>query len=227
MFPYRDNFVPLGRIWSVYAICGLMIAMFLIENVSASAKFEIENYLPFYPLYFSEHPAVSLYRLISASFVHGDFFHIAGNVLFFIVFGRTLESLFGSLTFLWVFPLLGVAGFLVQWALMPNLNAPVLGSSGSIAALMGAYFVLFPKAKIRFLIIFGIFFKRITLPAWLFLPYWIGLQLISLVMGSDDGVAYGVHVGSFFAGLLAAMVWKVAYYGAEDQLNEFKDRSFA
>ena len=204
-----------------------MIFLFLFENFDSGIKSQMEYYLPFYPLYFSEHPVLSLYRLISASYVHADFFHIAGNVLFFIVFGRTLESLFGSLTFLWIFPLLGVAGFLVQWALMPNLNAPVLGSSGAIAALMGAYFVLFPKAKIRFLVIFGVFFKRVTLPAWLFLPYWIGLQLISLVLGGDDGVAYGVHVGSFFAGLIAAMVWKVAYYGADDHLNEFKERTSA
>jgi membrane associated rhomboid family serine protease len=111
--------------------------------------------------------------------------------------------------------------------MMPNIGSPVLGSSGAIAALMGAYLALFPKAKIRFLLIFVILFKRITVPAWLFLPYWITLQMLSIISGDNDGVAYGVHAGSFFAGLIAAMIWKVSYYEADDRLSEFKERSFS
>lgn len=227
MFPYRDNFISGRRLWSVYVICAVMIAIFIPEAIYGDARDAFERNLSFYPVDFSEHPMLSLYRLVTASFIHADIFHLAGNVLFFVVFGRTLESLFGSLTFLLVFPILGVAGFLVQWAMMPNLISPVLGSSGAIAALMGAYLALFPKAKIRFLIILGVFSKRVTVPAWLFLPYWITLQLISIISGDNDGVAYGVHAGSFFAGLIAAMIWKVSYYDAEDRLSEFKEHSFS
>lgn len=227
MFPYRDNFVSARRLWSVYIICIIMAAIYACGYIGDIQKIFIDQNLSFYPMYFSEHPALSIYRLVTASFVHADLWHLAGNILFFFVFGRTLESLFGSIPFLLIFPILGVAGFLVQWVLMPNVDAPVLGSSGAIAALMGAYLALFPKAKIRFLVIFIVFFKRVTVPAWLFLPYWITLQLISLITGDNDGVAYGVHAGSFFAGLIAAMIWKVSYYDAEDRLSEFKEHSFS
>ena len=227
MFPYRDNFVSDKKLWSVYVICAIMVAIYGVDAIFFPAGKIIATNSSFYPLYFSEHPALSFYRLITASFVHADIFHLAGNILFFVVFGRTLESLFGSLTFLLVFPLLGVAGFLVQWVMMPNVGSPVLGSSGAIAALMGAYLALFPKAKIRFLLIFVVIFKRITVPAWLFMPYWITIQIISIISGDNDGVAYGVHAGSFFAGLIAAMIWKVSYYEADDRLGEFKERSFS
>jgi membrane associated rhomboid family serine protease len=227
VFPYRDNFASGSKLWSVYVICAIMVAIYATEVVVSPESRLIEESFSFYPIYFSEHPALSSYRLVTASFVHADIFHLAGNILFFVVFGRTLESLFSSLTFLLVFPLLGVAGFLVQWAMMPNVGSPVLGSSGAIAALMGAYLALFPKAKIRFLLIFFILFKRITVPAWFFLPYWITIQMISIISGDNDGVAYGVHAGSFFAGLIAAMIWKVSYYEADDRLSEFKERSFS
>ena len=227
MLPYKDSLFCGQRIWSSYVLCALMISLFLISILMRHIHIDLHRYLSFYPILFSEHPILSLYRLVTASFMHWDIFHLIGNLLFLVVFGRTMESLFGSQAFFWAFPLLGIAGYLVQWALMPDATGPVLGSSGAIAALMGAYLVLFPRAKIGVVLIFWAFFKRVTIPAWLFLPYWIATQLLSLALGGDNGIAYGVHVGSFFAGLIAAMMWKVAYDDAEDKLSQFTERSFS
>jgi membrane associated rhomboid family serine protease len=85
---------------------------------------------------------------------------------------------------------------------------------------------LFPGARIRMILFLGLVWKRFTVPAWVFLPYWIGLQLLSIAMGSQDGVAYAVHAGSFAAGAIGAIIWKTSYMGADEKLATFKRESF-
>ena len=180
----------------------------------------------FISLLFSIKPFLSSYRLITASALHSDFFHLAGNCLFLVVFGRTLERLFGARLLLLLFPALGIAGFLAEWALHADSPVPVIGASGAIAALMGAYLPLFPEARIRMVVFLGWFWKRFTVPAWVFLPYWIGLQLLSIALGSQDGIAYVVHAGSFAASAMGAIIWKTSYMGADEKLATFKRESF-
>jgi len=226
MFPYSDNLVAGGRAWAVLALVVLLslinLPLFFVESWRAAAI----STLAFDPLRFSLHPLVESYTLVTASALHGDIFHLAGNCLFLVVFGRTLERLLGPGLVLGLFPTLGVAGFLLHWALYPDSAAPVIGSSGAVAALMGAYLPLFPGARIRMVVFFGLFWKRFTVPAWVFLPYWGGLQLISLALGSQDGVAYAVHAGSFAAGVIGAIVWKTSYPFAEEKLTAFTSTSF-
>tara|TARA_B100000315_G_C14485793_1_gene545125 strand:+ start:737 stop:979 length:243 start_codon:yes stop_codon:yes gene_type:complete len=76
------------------------------------------------------------------------------------------------------------------------------------------------------IVFYGWFWKRFSVPAWVFLPYWAGLQLISLVLGSQDGVAYAVHAGSFAIGAIGAIIWKTSYPFAEEKLTEFTSTSF-
>jgi membrane associated rhomboid family serine protease len=143
------------------------------------------------------------------------------------VFGRSLERLFGLPIFFVAFPFLGIAGLLAHWSLFPASRAPVIGASGAIATLMGAYLALFPAVRMRMVLFLGIFFKRFQVPAWAFLLYWGALQVLSLMFGSggEDNVAYAVHVGGFAVGVLSAVVWKVTYPFAEERLlNSFKWR---
>src|SRR5665213_2503207 len=137
--------------------------------------------------------------VVTASFVHGDVFHVTGNCLFLWVFGRSLERLFGWRLMLITFPFLGVAGFLVQWATDPASPGPIIGASGAIAVMLGAYLALFPRARMRMIVFWLPFWKRFSVPALVFLVYWIGLQLLSFAVGDGqlDGVAYAVHVGGF------------------------------
>lgn len=226
MFPYRDNLVagawPLGIALLIAILSLLNVPLFLSPEWHAKAVASGG----FIPLLFSFKPFLSSYRLITASALHADFFHLAGNCLFLAVFGRTLERLFGLRLLLLLFPVLGIAGFLAEWAMHADSPVPVIGASGAIAALMGAYLPLFPGARIRMIVFLGWVWKRFTVPAWVFLPYWIGLQLLSIAMGSQDGVAYTVHAGSFAAGAIGAIIWKTSYMGADEKLATFKRESF-
>jgi membrane associated rhomboid family serine protease len=227
MFPYADNLT--GR-YRAPVVWTLIIVMLVIEAVGYGLDIHRELIVGFgfTPLLFSVHPWSSAYALVTASFVHSDIFHVAGNCLFLWVFGRSLERLFGWKVFALLFPFLGIAGFLTQWIAEPASPVPVVGASGVIATLLGAYLALFPHARMRTVIMYLPFWKRITLPAWAFLGYWIGLQLFSLAWGSGqlDGVAYAVHVGGFALGVFGAAVWKTSYPMAEELLLEFVRTSF-
>jgi len=226
MFPYRDNLIHGG--WSIGVVC--LVVVLCIINLPLFLFPEFHDVVVsaggFVPILFSEHAFQSSYRLITAAILHGDIFHLAGNCLFLVVFGRALERLFGFRLLLILFPILGIPGFIAEWAMHAASPAPVIGASGAIATLMGAYLPLFPHARIRMLLWLGWLWKRFTLPAWVFLPYWMGLQLLSIASGTYDGIAYAVHAGCFAAGVIAAIVWKTAYIGADVKLEGFKEISF-
>jgi membrane associated rhomboid family serine protease len=175
------------------------------------------------PIEFSIHPWMSILTLAASVFLHGGVMHLLGNLLFLWVFGRTLEGLFGHRKFLIAFPLLGMAGNLVHWAIYPNSDIPVIGASGAIAALMGAYFGLFPRARVRILFWLAVPLGIWTPRAWLVLSAWIALQLFSVLTGEGEvsGVAYAVHVGGFVVGLVAAIIWKVQSIGGEEKLTAY------
>ena len=112
MFPYRDNLIAGGRAWAVLILLVFLsvinLPIFVLESWHSASI----TAFGFHPLWFSLHPFVESYTLITASVLHGDVFHLAGNCLFLVVFGRTLERLLGSGLVLALFPALGVAGFL-------------------------------------------------------------------------------------------------------------------
>jgi membrane associated rhomboid family serine protease len=226
LFPYRDNLAPAGwptgTVVLIAGLCLVNVPLFIWPALHAKAV----ALGGFIPLLFSFKPLLTSYRLVTAAVLHGDIFHLAGNCLFLAVFGRTLERLFGTRRLLLLFPALGVAGLLLEWAIHAESPVPVIGASGAVAALMGAYLPLFPKARLRMILFVGWFWKRFTVPAWVFLPYWIALQLLSIATGSQDGVAYAVHAGSFCAGAIAAIMWKTSAAGAEDRLGRFTAESF-
>ena len=228
LLPYGDSLTA-GRafigVWLLLAILlSLDVPAFLVPGLEV---WSVDN-LGFVPAYFSISPWSHIYTLITSALVHGDIFHLLGNCLFLWVFGRSLERLFGLPLFLLTFPFLGVVGLLAQWALYPASGAPVIGASGAIAVLMGAYLTLFPGARMKMVLFLGVAFKRFQVPAWLFLLYWGGLQILSLLLssGSHDNVAYAVHIGGFAAGAMAAMIWKVSYPFAEERLAAFVQTAF-
>lgn len=227
MFPYADNLTQGFRSPAVWALLMGMIVVTGADEFSGLHWTLIRD-LGFTPIQFSVYPWRNLHSLITASFLHADVFHLAGNCLFLWVFGRSLERLFGSWRFAMVFPFLGVMGFIVHWLLAPSSRIPVIGASGAVSSLLGAYLVLFPQARMRTLILHLPLWKRITLPAWAFIGYWGGLQLISLLLGSGhvDGVAYAVHVGAFAFGTMAAAIWKTTYPDADEELEAFVRTSF-
>src|SRR3954453_16482078 len=155
---------------------------------------------------FHKSPVLSV---LTAMFLHGSWLHLLGNMLFLFVFGNNVEDRLGRLRYLAFYLVCGYAATYGFAALNPSSTQPLVGASGAIAGVLGAYFVLYPRAKVLSLLTF-FFFLPIRLPAWLVLGSWFVLQYISLranQAGSGSGVAYLAHVIGFVLG--AALCWQL------------------
>jgi membrane associated rhomboid family serine protease len=143
--------------------------------------------------------------ILFAMFMHGGLLHIAGNMLFLWIFGNNIEDSMGRLRFLAFYLLGGLAATLAQVAVDPSSTTPTLGASGAIAAVLGGYALLYPRARVVTLVILIIFVTVIELPALLVLGGWFLLQLAdaSTQPLGGGGVAYFAHIGGFVFGLLA------------------------
>ncbi len=150
--------------------------------------------------------------LLTSLFLHGDFLHIAGNMLFLFIFGPAVEARFGHGRFLWFYLTAGIAAGLAMVWMQPASPMPVVGASGAIAGVLGAYFVLYPRAKIVTLIPFFIFVEIIEVPAVLYLLLWFAVQLYAGLQSvgghgaTVGGVAWWAHVGGFLFGIALAPV---------------------
>lgn len=150
----------------------------------------------------------NLWTLFTSMFLHGGFFHIIGNMLYLWIFGDNIEDAFGHFWFLLVYLFTGLVGSLLQIALMPGSSIPTIGASGAISGVMGAYFVLFPRARVLTLVPVFFFIRLIYLPAPLLLGFWILIQVLNgcgSVPGTG-GVAYFAHIGGFAAGIILGLV---------------------
>ncbi|MGD8564429.1 MAG: rhomboid family intramembrane serine protease [Desulfarculaceae bacterium] len=137
--------------------------------------------------------------LISYAFVHGGFMHLAGNMLYLWIFGNNIEDVLGPVRFLAFYLLGGVLAALAQVATGPGSTLPMVGASGAIASVLGAYLILFPRANVVVLIWFFFFVRLIRVPAILMLGLWFLIQVLG---AGGPGVAWMAHIGGFVAGLL-------------------------
>ncbi len=153
----------------------------------------------------------NVYTLITSMFMHGGWFHIIGNMWFLKVFGDNVEDSMGSLRFIFFYILCGLAAAGLQMALSPTSAAPMVGASGAISGVMGAYALLYPRAPINTLVFLGFFVTMIKIPAFLMLGYWFFLQLVGSVPkmgGGTGGVAFGAHIGGFVAGIILIFLFR-------------------
>jgi membrane associated rhomboid family serine protease len=158
--------------------------------------------------------------LFSSMFLHGGFFHLAGNMLYLWIFGDNVEDQLGHVKFLVFYVVCGLAASLLHIFTAPDSQIPMVGASGAIAGVLGAYMIRFPKARILTLIFFGFFIRIVAIPALFVLGFWFILQLLYGLpsLGSTSGgVAWFAHVGGFLAGipmfkLLAAFSKRRHYY---------------
>jgi membrane associated rhomboid family serine protease len=139
-------------------------------------------------------------------FLHANLLHIAGNMLYLWIFGNNIEDVLGHIKFAIFYLLCGFGAAMGQVLVSPSSTVPMVGASGAIAGVLGAYLILFPRAKIVSLIFVLYFIQTAELPASLVLGFWIVLQvlnslLMSARMGGGGGVAYAAHVGGFVVGV--------------------------
>lgn len=150
------------------------------------------------------------YTGVTSMFLHGGWLHLLGNLWFLWVFGNNVEDSMGHSRFLAFYLLCGLVAAGAQVAVDPSSAIPMVGASGAISGIMGAYVFLYPRVRVRVIIFLGIIFFRAGLPAWMMLGYWFLLQLGGAAVAPSEGggVAFWAHAGGFLAGLVLIVFFR-------------------
>ena len=221
MFPIRDDQPRFSTPFINYFIIALNLAVFMFIELPMQAQgpramnMLIEQFgliphdltraiagVPQYPL------AANILTILTSMFLHGGWFHVLGNLWFLYIFGDNIEDHLGHFSYLIFYLVCGIAAALTDIALSPTSNVPTIGASGAIAGIMGAYVLLYPRARVQTLVVLIVFFTFWWLPAWVFLGYWFLIQFVATTLMASSahhqtgGVAFAAHVGGFVAGLI-------------------------
>jgi membrane associated rhomboid family serine protease len=157
------------------------------------------------------HAAANWISPVSSMFLHGGWFHLLGNMWFLWVFGNNVEDSMGHGRFLTFYLLCGLAAAAAQAFVNPASAVPMVGASGAIGGVMGAYAVLYPRARVHMLIVLGFYVTRAVVPAFVVLGLWFLLQLLGGIPSLESeggGVAFWAHAGGFSAGLALCFVFR-------------------
>ncbi|SRR5579884_347597 len=151
--------------------------------------------------------------ILTSMFMHGGWLHLISNMLYLWVFGDNVEDRFGHLGYLAFYLICGAVATLAQVAIAPDSTLPSIGASGAIAGVLGAYLVMFPSARVRTVLVLGIFILIPRIPALLLIGFWFLLQIVSGlaqigVAQETGGVAFWAHVGGFIAGAVLALLFR-------------------
>ncbi|MEW5806165.1 MAG: rhomboid family intramembrane serine protease [Acidobacteriota bacterium] len=208
MIPLRDEnptrtfpFVTIAIIVSNVIVFGyeVLLPPELLENLLR--RYAI---IPYNLVHFSISTQPSgfpnIFTLISSTFLHGGIWHIVGNMLFLWIFGNNVEDALGHFKFIFFYFISASVAGLSQSFTSPDSYIPVIGASGAVAGVLGAYFVLYPHARVVTLFWLFIFIRIVKVPALVFLALWFFLQVMYAGMGG--GIAWFAHIGGFIAGIL-------------------------
>ncbi|MFC7702818.1 rhomboid family intramembrane serine protease [Plastorhodobacter daqingensis] len=209
MFPIRDHNPSNKTPFVTYALIAINVLVFLSYLPRFGDDMQIMSFFlrwGMVPQLLTQGDGGWL-TLVTSMFLHGGWLHLGGNMLFLWIFGDNLEEEFGHGGFLLFYLACGIGAALWQYATAPMSPVPVVGASGAIAGVMGGYLLLFPRARVDILLIIIIFFRIITVPAWVMLGIWFGLQLMNGVMSDATmgGIAYWAHAGGFIVGFAATL----------------------
>jgi len=146
-------------------------------------------------------------RLLTALFIHADWLHLAGNLLFLMIFGLPAERALGSWRFLALYLFGGAVANLIGALTLAGTNAPIVGSSGAVSAVVGAYLALFPRARLGLVLPLGLFLEFVRIPAPLLIGFWILLQVLFTFVGPTFGaVVWWTHIAGFLVGIMFAVM---------------------
>ena len=207
-FPYKDDNPRVLFPYVTYAIIGLNILVFLgqfyvYDNASMIATFA------FIPYEFK------LFTLFTSMFMHGGIMHIIGNMWFLYIFGDNVESILGHARYLYFYLFCGAGAAVAQFLIEPYSTTPMVGASGAIAGVLGAYMIKFPKARVHVLAVIFIFITTIVVPAQFVLGLWFLMQLSgglgSLGFDTTGGIAWFAHIGGFIVGISALKIFQTLH----------------
>ena len=148
--------------------------------------------------------------VLTSQFLHGSWMHLIGNMLYLWIFGNNVEDAMGHVRFTIFYLLCGIVAALAQALPNPDSTLPMIGASGAISGVLGAYLLLFPHARVLVLIPLGFYSRLVPLPAMVVLGFWFVLQLISSALADPraGGVAFGAHIGGFIGGMVLLLFFK-------------------
>ncbi len=203
--------------WMILAICLLVffwqVSLEGIQGQIAALQYGVVPALLFgyesLPAEIQKVPA--FLSVFTSMFLHGDWLHLGSNMLYLWIFADNVEEAMGKIRFIVFYACCGLAAALMQSLIDPTSTIPMIGASGGIAGILGAYIMLHPKAAVRVLMIILIFIRVISLPAWLVLGVWIFGQFAAApaALSTDGGVAYFAHIGGFLAGMALVPIFKL------------------
>ncbi len=215
MFPFKDDNPTRTFPFVTIAIIGVNILAYLWGLMSPIGEIHIiysygavpSNLLSFkqtQPL----HPALTLF---SSMFLHGGLLHIAGNMLYLWIFGNNIEDRLGHIRFLFFYLISGIVAAYSHAITSPGSMTPMIGASGAVAGVLGAYILLFPHAKVHTLIFFGFFVQIVRIPALIVIGFWAIIQLVNGLLSkglmASGGIAWFAHIGGFLTGLITVKLW--------------------
>lgn len=207
MFPLRDTITYHGAKFATFGLLILTGLAYLYQLSFGLESFSNIFYsYGFIPDAFFRNPVGEFYTIITSMFIHGSFAHLLSNLWFLWVFGPAVEGRLGFLRFLLLYLLSGVAAAFLQGFSLPDSLTPMVGASGAVSGVLGAYLVLFPRARVLTVIPPLIFFF-FWLPAPIYLGYWIIIQF-SQAFFDIPGVAWWAHIGGFALGLALVLLMR-------------------
>jgi membrane associated rhomboid family serine protease len=146
----------------------------------------------------------NILTIFTSMFLHGGVFHLGGNMLYLWIFGNNVEDAVGHSRFFLFYLLSGIAAALVQCSVDPGSAAPMIGASGAVSGILGAYLLLYPGARVKTLIFIFVFITTVDIPAVVFLSLWF---LVQIIFSHGQGVAWFAHIGGFLFGLITIKIF--------------------
>ena len=204
-FPYKDDNPRVLFPFVTYGIIGLNILVFWAQFFVYGNERLISTFA-FVPYEFK------LFTIFTSMFMHGGLMHIIGNMWFLYIFGDNVESILGHVRFLLFYLFCGIGAAVAQFLIQPDSTTPMVGASGAIAGVLGAYMIKFPKARVHVLAVIFIFITTIVVPAQLILGLWFLMQLSgglgSLGFDTTGGIAWFAHIGGFIVGISTLRIFQ-------------------
>jgi len=221
LFPLSDSIKALRKpyINTFFIIFNIIIFFYQISLGSEMRYFIFEYgliplkvFAPFDIVPFSE----KIYPFFTSMFLHGGWFHLISNMYFLFIFGDNVEDDLGHIKYFFIYIIFGLAAAVTQVVMFSNSEIPTIGASGAVAGVMGYYFIRYPHATVKTLVIFIFFITIVDIPAIIFLGIWFFIQFISgstqAAVASGGGIAWWAHIGGFFAGILICIINRNRYY---------------
>ncbi|MFQ5717869.1 MAG: rhomboid family intramembrane serine protease [Nitrospinales bacterium] len=203
MFPLKDENPTIHFPFITVLLIGTNIFIF-ISLIGDARSYDLTlNRYGLIPFEFAHSPIAAVPTLFSAMFLHAGWGHLLGNMLYLWIFGNNIEDVLGKFRFVLFYFLCGALASFCHIATEGASRVPMVGASGAISGILGAYLVLYPRARVLTLIFLGFYITLIRIPALILLSLWMIIQIVSSIFGGDgSGIAWYAHIGGFLAGII-------------------------